>query len=195
VENGERASLASESSLRTIFSGRSQGSLQFLFEATLFNSGPYKRTRERMKKPREEQSTTQIAGVEPMDSITNSNLVNATTQAVAQVESTIQLDSSATSEEMSSFKDYYGPENFHPGDVVCVLWAYIARANDEWNIERGDMLKIVGIWNDGWATGRKLTDRAEDWEVTPKDPARIKFTEKGEIKAFPVGTIISTNVC
>jgi len=192
VENGERASVTSESSLRTIFSGRSQGSLQYLFETTLFNSGPYKRTRQRMKKPREEQSTTQIAGVEPMDSMTNSTLVNATTQDVAQVESTVQFElSTASSEQIAYIKDYYAPENIHPGDIVSVLWAYKPRANDEWDIERGEMLKIVGIWNDGWGTGCKLTDRAEYWEASPKDAALIKFTQEDEIKAFPVGTIIN----
>src|SRR5256885_8205201 len=30
------------------------------------------------------------------------------------------------------------------------------RAADEFELERGDMLKVVGIWDDGWATGVRL---------------------------------------
>jgi len=37
----------------------------------------------------------------------------------------------------------------HPGDKVAVLWAYAPRAPDEFELDRGDMIKIVGIWDDG----------------------------------------------
>lgn len=103
---------------------------------------------------------------------------------------------SGQSEQMSQFKDYYSTEDIHPGDLVATLWAYQPRANDEWDLERGDMIKIVGIWDDGWATGYKLTDRAEDWE-TRRNPNRdsgvsngsrrpMDSVPDGEIKAFPV---------
>jgi hypothetical protein len=116
---------------------------------------------------------------------------------------------SGQSEQMSHFRDYYSSEDIHTGDAVATLWAYQPRANDEWDLERGEMLKIVGIWDDGWATGYKLGERAEDWEVR-KNPNRDSgvsnvsgggggggagrqptgesgtTVQDGEIKAFPV---------
>lgn len=113
---------------------------------------------------------------------------------------------SGQSEQMSHFKDYYSTDDIHPGNLVATLWAYQPRANDEWDLERGDMLKIVGIWDDGWATGYKLRDRAEDWE-TRRNPNRDSGVSNGstsqqvapgsapsvpdgEIKAFPVCPIL-----
>lgn len=109
---------------------------------------------------------------------------------------------SGQSEQMSHFKDYYSAEDIHPGDTVATLWAYQPRAGDEWDLERGDMLKVVGIWDDGWATGYKLRDRAEDWENN-RNPNRdsgmsngsavknvlgspASGDHDGEIRAFPV---------
>jgi hypothetical protein len=104
---------------------------------------------------------------------------------------------SQQSEQLAFFKDYYSQDDIHPGDKVSTLWAYQPRAGDEWALERGDMLKVVGIWDDGWATGVLTKDRAEDWEakrdahrdsgvshtsgIQDDSPAR-----SGEIKAFPL---------
>lgn len=105
---------------------------------------------------------------------------------------------SQQSEQLPFFKDYYSQDDIHPGDRVAVLWAYQPRAADEFVLDRGDMLKIVGIWDDGWATGVLLDDRADEWESQrqkqrdsgvsntsgqvrdPSPPA------SGEIKAFPL---------
>jgi hypothetical protein len=109
---------------------------------------------------------------------------------------------SGQSEQMSHFKDYYSNDDIRTGDLVSTLWAYQPRAGDEWELDRGDMLKIVGIWDDGWATGYKMNERFEDWELK-RNPNRdsgvsnISATKtgglpgvgevpKGEIKAFPV---------
>lgn len=99
------------------------------------------------------------------------------------------------SEQLDSFKDYYSNDEIHPGDVVATLWAYSPRANDEFELERGEMLRIVGIWDDGWATGVRVNQRAEQWEpernaqrdsglsggTTQEPPPR-----NGDVKAFPV---------
>lgn len=73
---------------------------------------------------------------------------------------------SQQSEQLPFFKDYYSQDDIHPGDRVAVLWAYSPRAGDEFALERGDMIKVVGIWDDGWATGHMASQRAEDWEAT-----------------------------
>ncbi|KAF4549079.1 Hypothetical protein D9617_23g004940 [Elsinoe fawcettii] len=67
------------------------------------------------------------------------------------------------SEQLAFFKDYYSQDEIHAGDLVSTLWAYQPRAQDEFELERGDMLKVVGIWDDGWATGVRIRGRAEEW--------------------------------
>ncbi|KAF2472243.1 uncharacterized protein BDR25DRAFT_221199 [Lindgomyces ingoldianus] len=103
---------------------------------------------------------------------------------------------SGQSEQLQFFKDYYSQDDIHPNDTVATLWAYQARANDEFELERGDMLKVVGIWDDGWATGVKLSESAEQWEARRNlqrdsgvsNGSRQSRTVEGEseIKAFPL---------
>ena len=103
---------------------------------------------------------------------------------------------SGQSEQLPFFKDYYSSDDIHPGDRVAVLWGYQPRAADEFELERGDMLKVIGIWDDGWATGVRVSDRAEDWR-SGKDKARDSGVSNGgrrtpsplgesEVKAFPL---------
>lgn len=105
---------------------------------------------------------------------------------------------SQQSEQLPFFKDYYSQDDIHPGDRVAVLWAYQPRAVDEFALERGDMLKVVGIWDDGWATGVVMDERAEDWDGrrqaqrdsgvsnTSGRGRDVSLPGSGEIKAFPL---------
>ncbi|KAI5917219.1 hypothetical protein F4810DRAFT_705052 [Camillea tinctor] len=105
---------------------------------------------------------------------------------------------SQQSEQLPFFKDYYSQDDIHPGERVAVLWAYQPRAVDEFALERGDMLKVVGIWDDGWATGVLLDERADEWEArrqAQRDSGvsnasgrgrDISPPVSGEIKAFPL---------
>jgi hypothetical protein len=104
---------------------------------------------------------------------------------------------SQQSEQLPFFKDYYSQDDIHPGDRVAVLWAYQPRATDEFALERGDMLKVVGIWDDGWATGIIMDERAEEWEArrqAQRDSGVSNTSGRretsppvsGEIKAFPL---------
>ncbi|KAL8673388.1 MAG: hypothetical protein Q9168_002178 [Polycauliona sp. 1 TL-2023] len=104
---------------------------------------------------------------------------------------------SGQSEQLQAFKDYYSPDEIHPGDAVATLWAYQPRAGDEFELERGDMLKIVGIWDDGWATGVRIRDRVETYEakrrlqrdsgVSHGTARRAESSSpEGEVKAFPL---------
>lgn len=103
---------------------------------------------------------------------------------------------SGQSEQLPFFKDYYSNGEIHPNDRVSVLWAYQPRAGDEFELERGDMLKVVGIWDDGWATGVRISDRAEDYDgkgksnrdsgVSNGSGRRSESPPIGEIKAFPL---------
>ncbi|KFA67816.1 hypothetical protein S40285_06966 [Stachybotrys chlorohalonatus IBT 40285] len=104
---------------------------------------------------------------------------------------------SQQSEQLPFFKDYYSQDDIHPSDKVSVLWAYQPRAPDEFALERGDMLKIVGIWDDGWATGVMVEERADEWEArrqAQRDSGVSNTSGRresptvttGEIKAFPL---------
>ncbi|KIW06797.1 uncharacterized protein PV09_02477 [Verruconis gallopava] len=103
---------------------------------------------------------------------------------------------SGDSEALSHFKDYYSQDDIRSGDAVATLWAYQPRAQDEWELERGDMIKVIGIWDDGWATGIKLNERAEDWSARNENRdsgvsngSRAPPTDDNgetEIKAFPL---------
>ena len=110
---------------------------------------------------------------------------------------------SGQSEQLPHFKDYYSDGDIHPGDKVATLWAYQPRAGDEFELQRGDMVKIVGIWDDGWATGVRINDRAEDYDGKHKilrdsgvsngslgrdTPSPLP---EGEVKAFPVSRHLS----
>ncbi|KAF1736805.1 hypothetical protein CRV24_002415 [Beauveria bassiana] len=107
---------------------------------------------------------------------------------------------SQQSEQLPFFKDYYSQDDIHPGDKVAVLWAYSPRAGDEFALERGDMIKVVGIWDDGWATGHMQEQRAEGWEAARsaqrdsgvsnssiRDESQSPpAPSAGELKAFPL---------
>ena len=103
---------------------------------------------------------------------------------------------SGDSEALSHFKDYYSQDDIRSGDAVATLWAYQPRAQDEWDLERGDMIKVIGIWDDGWATGVKISERADDWlarnenrDSGVSNGSRAPPADDGgetEIKAFPL---------
>ncbi|KAK1998493.1 SH3 domain-containing protein [Colletotrichum falcatum] len=104
---------------------------------------------------------------------------------------------SQQSEQLPFFKDYYSQDDIHPGDRVATLWAYQPRAPDEFALERGDMLKVVGIWDDGWATGILMDEHANEWEArrqAQRDSGVSNTSGRqdpsppvsGEIKAFPL---------
>lgn len=105
-------------------------------------------------------------------------------------------ESQGQSEQLNFFKDYYSQDEIHPSDLVATLWAYEPRAADEFALERGDMIKVLGIWDDGWATGVRVRQRAEDWRPDDKiqrdsgmsnGSSRPPDTaDEGEVKAFPL---------
>ncbi|KAH8705424.1 SH3 domain protein [Talaromyces proteolyticus] len=105
---------------------------------------------------------------------------------------------SGQSEQLPYFRDYYSQDDIHPNDKVAVLWAYQPRAADEFDLDRGDMLKVVGIWDDGWATGVRINERAEEFDDTHNAQRDSGVSNgsggrrdsppqpQGEIKAFPL---------
>ncbi|KAK3062885.1 hypothetical protein LTS18_003173 [Coniosporium uncinatum] len=121
---------------------------------------------------------------------------DGTTSAGGAFDSSPEGNLSGQSEQLQYFKDYYSNDEIRPGDAVATLWAYQPRANDEFELERGDMLKVVGIWDDGWATGIKLREGAEQWEARRREnrdsgvsngSSKVPIEDvNGEIKALPL---------
>ena len=102
---------------------------------------------------------------------------------------------SQQSEQLPFFKDYYSSDEIHPGDKVATLWAYQPRAGDEFSLERGDMLKVVGIWDDGMGNrsvderecrglGKRKKQAQRDSGVSHTSGSSPNIS--GEIKAFPL---------
>lgn len=111
------------------------------------------------------------------------------------------------SEQLDEFKDYYSTDAIRPGDTVSTLWDYQPRARDEFALERGDMLRVAGIWDDGWATGVRVPQMAHEWQelrtgqqqrdsvVSEGDsPGGSSPIVTGEVKAFPVRSSCSRAV-
>jgi len=99
---------------------------------------------------------------------------------------------------MESFLDYYSDDFIHTNDTVAVLWRHDPRAPDEFELERGDLLRIIGMWDDGWATGVRLPQRAQDWDasrsqrdsVVSESPVHMESPPTGwQVKAFPVSCV------
>lgn len=107
-------------------------------------------------------------------------------------------ESQGQSERLGFFKDYYSQDEMRAGDLVSTLWAYEPRAADEFHLERGDMIKVLGIWDDGWATGVRVGQKAENWRPEDKmqrdsgmsngssRPTDSSPGDEGEVKAFPL---------
>ncbi|KAH7113996.1 kinase-like domain-containing protein [Dactylonectria estremocensis] len=90
-------------------------------------------------------------------------------------------------EQLPFFKDYYSQDDIRPGDKVSVLWAYQPRAADEFTLDRGDMVHVTAVWDDGWGVGALLKERAEDWDMQ-RDGSSVSEPLPGEsiLKAFPL---------
>ncbi|KAN0091904.1 hypothetical protein V8E51_017751 [Hyaloscypha variabilis] len=101
-----------------------------------------------------------------------------------------------------SFRDTYSDSIFTAGDVVAVVWSYQPQTQDEFALERGDMIEIISIWNDGWATGRFSSDRIDAWEqkhgilidmdLIELDPgSELRKVPTSVVKAFPLVCVCS----
>ncbi len=101
-----------------------------------------------------------------------------------------------------SFRDTYSDSIFTAGDVVATVWSYQPQTQDEFALERGDMIEIVSIWNDGWATGRFSSDRIDAWEqkhgilidmdlIELDSGSELRRVPTSVVKAFPLVCVCS----
>jgi hypothetical protein len=90
------------------------------------------------------------------------------------------------SEQPSFFNDHYSNDKIFVRNLVSVIWSYQSKGADEFTLERGHVLKVVGMWDDGWARGVMYPARAEsltDGEHEGEVPSEI------ERKTFPLACV------
>lgn len=65
---------------------------------------------------------------------------------------------------VSVVADHYSTNAIHPQSDVVALWSYSPRLQDEMALERGDVVRIENLYDDGWALGRKMKTKV--WDLT-----------------------------
>lgn len=63
---------------------------------------------------------------------------------------------------VSVIADHYSTNAIHPQSDVVALWSYTPRLQDEMALERGDVVRIENLYDDGWALGRKMKTKVWD---------------------------------
>jgi hypothetical protein len=56
------------------------------------------------------------------------------------------------SEQLPFFKDHYSDDQIFWENLVEVIWGFQARVADAFTLERGQVLKVLRLWEDAWAT-------------------------------------------
>ena len=64
---------------------------------------------------------------------------------------------------VSVVADHYSTNAIVQQSEVVALWSYTPRLADEMGLERGDVVRIENLYDDGWALGRKL--RTKVWDL------------------------------
>ena len=77
------------------------------------------------------------------------------------------MSPAATSEgseaaSVSVVSDHYSSNQIVRQSDVVALWSYTPRLADEMALERGDVVRIENLYDDGWALGRKLKTKVWD---------------------------------
>ena len=63
---------------------------------------------------------------------------------------------------VSVVSDHYSTNQIVRQSDVVALWSYMPRLADEMALERGDVVRIENLYDDGWALGRKLKTKIWD---------------------------------
>ena len=79
--------------------------------------------------------------------------------------STLSPGTEAGSEaaSVSVVADHYSTNAIVPQSEVVALWSYTPRLQVEMALERGDVVRIENLYDDGWALGRKL--KVKVWDL------------------------------
>jgi hypothetical protein len=128
----------------------------------------------------EPQRDESVSGAQAPSVITASSLPHVSAQEAAPV----TTPKGPTMPPNSSVKDYYSAAQIKVGDKLTAVWSYAARTRDEFDLERGDVLKVTSLWGDGWAIGVIIKEGAEG--AGEHDVTADKVGGDKEAKAFPL---------
>src|SRR5450755_2229993 len=90
---------------------------------------------------------------------------------------------------LQRFRDHHSTEFLYTDSEVSVLWQDKPRETDEFGLGRGDMLRILSIYDDGWVRGYRLGPRATEWTgVTTgqSSMSRTRAQPGSVVKVFPL---------
>lgn len=97
------------------------------------------------------------------------------------------------SHSLQRFRDHHSTDFLATDSEAAVLWQDTLRETDEFGLDRGDMRRILSIYDGGWARGYRRGRRATEWtgvttEQSSMSPARA---EPGSVvKVFPLVCVI-----
>ncbi|OLL26121.1 hypothetical protein NEOLI_000627 [Neolecta irregularis DAH-3] len=148
-----------------------------------------------------EKRSSGSSGLVPMTVLTSSspNSGPPVSQHPSYTE-TISNSEGDMAESMNEYSDHYSSKIITPGSFAAALWTYEPKMADEMALERGDLVKIVAVWNDGWATGIKTSRKIWHQDVVDREVRESASTMHSatpllhgeeetfvsEIKAFPL---------
>ncbi|KTW26673.1 hypothetical protein T552_02682 [Pneumocystis carinii B80] len=88
----------------------------------------------------------------------NSESINTITlkNSKSRPTSSIEQDRVAILPIVMSMKDYYSDHQITRNTEVVALYIYEPKMPDEMILERGDIIHVVSVWDDGWCSGIKI---------------------------------------
>ncbi|QSL65976.1 hypothetical protein MERGE_003113 [Pneumocystis wakefieldiae] len=119
----------------------------------------------------------------------NSESINAITlkNSKSRPTSSIGQDRVAILPIVMSMKDYYSDHQITRNTEVIALYIYEPKMPDEMVLERGDIIHVVSVWDDGWCSGIKIgkLDNFNTKKNTFKNNIKYQQNEL-TIKVFPL---------
>ncbi|KTW32707.1 uncharacterized protein T551_00192 [Pneumocystis jirovecii RU7] len=87
---------------------------------------------------------------------TESINTNAFKSSKSRPTSSVGEDRATVLPIIMSIKDYYSDHQITRNTEVVALYMYEPKMPDEMTLERGDIIYVVSVWDDGWCSGIKI---------------------------------------
>ncbi|KAG5437753.1 hypothetical protein PCANB_000466 [Pneumocystis canis] len=98
---------------------------------------------------------SKINGNNPEDNPEDTNII-AFRNSKSRPTSSIGEDRSAILPITISMKDYYSDHQITRNTEVVALYIYEPKMPDEMILEKGDLIHVISVWDDGWCSGIKI---------------------------------------
>jgi hypothetical protein len=127
----------------------------------LYGSGPV--TPPRSRAEREAVLAAGIAAVSASSGSRGSGNGNGGKRGSTTLSTLSPSTAASEAASVSTVVDPYSLLPIHQQSDVAALWTYTPRMEDEMALDRGDVIRIENLYDDGWALGRKL--RTKIWDM------------------------------